>query len=126
MRAHRKSGRFLSEDEIRAEAIKRQKEMRGAARAAEITVEEVALEKRKGLAEKEAACRAATGQAGKDKHAAGEAKRRAATGQAGTVKRAAKEAARKAEFCVWGPSLLAVFINNTLRSLSRYCPDDVS
>jgi hypothetical protein len=27
---------------------------------------------------------------------------------------------------VWGPSLLAVFINNTLRSLSRYCPDDVS
>jgi hypothetical protein len=44
MRAHRKSGRFLSEDEIRAEAVKRQKEMRGAARAAEMAVEEAALE----------------------------------------------------------------------------------
>ena len=47
--------------------------MREAARAAEMTKEEVALEKRKGLAEKEAARIAATGQAGKDNHAAGEA-----------------------------------------------------
>jgi hypothetical protein len=88
--------------------------MRGAARAAEMTEEEVALEKLKGLAEKEAARRAATGKAGKDKHAAGEARhwaatgqadkdkhavveaaRKAATGQASTVKRAAKEAARR-------------------------------
>ena len=36
MRAHRKSGRFLTEDEIRAEAHKRQKEMGDAARAAEM------------------------------------------------------------------------------------------
>ena len=36
MRAHRKSGCFLSKGEIRAEAVKRQKEMRGAARAAEM------------------------------------------------------------------------------------------
>jgi hypothetical protein len=81
-----KSGHRLSEDEIRAEAHKRQKEMRGAARAAEMTEEEVALEKRKGLAEKEAARRAATGQASKDKHASGEVKRSAATGQAGKDK----------------------------------------
>ena len=71
-RAYRKSGGHrLSKDEIRAEAQKRQKEMRGAARAAEMAEEEVALEKRKGLAGKKAARRAATGQAGKDKHAAG-------------------------------------------------------
>ena len=70
----------------------RQKEMGDAARAAEMTKEEVALEKRKGLAEKEAARRAASGQAGKGKHAAGEAARKAATGQAGTVKRAAGDA----------------------------------
>ena len=75
MRAHRKIGRGLNEDEIRAEAHKRQKEMGDAARAAEMTKEKVALEKRKGLAEKEAA-------------------RKAATGQAGTAKRAAEEAAR--------------------------------
>ena len=76
MRAHRKSGGLdLSEEEIRAEAHKRQKEMGDAARAAEMTKEEVALEKRKGLAEKEAARKAATGQAGKDKRAAEEAAR---------------------------------------------------
>jgi hypothetical protein len=63
-RAHRKIGRGLTEDEIRAEAHKRQKEMSDAARAAEMTKEEVALEKRKGLAEKEAARKATTGQAG--------------------------------------------------------------
>ena len=63
MRAHRKSGgRDLTEEEIRAEAHKRQKETGDAARAAEMTKEEVALEKRKGLAEKEAARKAATGQ----------------------------------------------------------------
>ena len=39
-------------------------EMRGAARAAEMTEEEVALEKLKDLAEKAAARKAATGQAG--------------------------------------------------------------
>jgi hypothetical protein len=94
-RAYSKSGHRLSEDEIRAEAHKRQKEMRGAARAAEMTEEEVALEKRKGLAEKAAARKAATGQAGKAKRAAEEAARKATTGQAGTVKRAAEEAARK-------------------------------
>ena len=44
----------LSVNEIRAEAHKRQKEMRGAARAAEMTEEDVALEKLKDLAEKEA------------------------------------------------------------------------
>ena len=64
MRAHRKIGRGLSEDEIRAEAHKRQKEMRGAARAAAMTEEEVALEKLKDLAEKAAARKAVTGQAG--------------------------------------------------------------
>jgi hypothetical protein len=94
MRADRKSG-GLDLEEIRAEAHKRQKKMGDAARAAEMTKEEVALEKRKGLAEKTAARRAASGQAGKDKHAAGEAERKAATGQAGTVKRAAEEAARQ-------------------------------
>jgi hypothetical protein len=93
-RAYRKIGRGLTEEEVRAEAHKRQKEMGDAARAAEMTKEEVALEKRKGLAEKEAARRAASWQAGKGKHAAGEAERKAATGQAGTVKRAAEEAAR--------------------------------
>jgi hypothetical protein len=60
-RAFRKSGRRLSEDEIRAEAHKRQKEMRDAARAAEMTEEEVALEKPKDLAGNEVASRAATG-----------------------------------------------------------------
>ena len=58
--------------------------MGDAARVAEMTKEEVALEKRKGLAEKEAARRAVTGQAGKDKHASGEAKRPAATGESNT------------------------------------------
>jgi hypothetical protein len=97
MKAHRKSGgRDLTEEEIRAEAHKRQKEMGDAARAAEMTKEEVALEKRKGLADKEAARKAATGQAGTVKRAAEEAARKAATGQAGTVKRAAEEAARRA------------------------------
>jgi hypothetical protein len=95
-RAFRKSGHRLSEDEIRAEAHKRQKEMRGAARAAEMTEEELALEKLKGLAEKEAARKAATGQAGTVKRAAEEAKRWAATGQANKGKYAAVEAARKA------------------------------
>ena len=76
MKAHRKSGgRDLTEEEIRAEAHKRQKEMGDAARAAEMTKEGVAFEKRKGLAEKEAARKAATGQAGKDKRAAGDATR---------------------------------------------------
>jgi hypothetical protein len=93
-RAFRKNGHRLSKDEIRAEAHKRQKEMRGAARAAEMTEEEVALEKLKGLAEKEAARKAASGQAGIAKRAAEEAARKAATGQAGTVKRAAEEAKR--------------------------------
>jgi hypothetical protein len=97
MRTHRKiGGRDLTEEEIRAEAHKRQKEMGDAARAAEMTKEEVALEKRKGLADKEAARKAATGQAGTVKRAAEEAARKAATGQAGTVKRAAEEAARRA------------------------------
>ena len=64
--------------------------------AAEMTKEEVALEKRKGLAEKEAARKAATGQADEDKRAAGDAARKAATGQAGTAKRVSEEAARKA------------------------------
>jgi hypothetical protein len=71
----------FDEDEIRAEAHKRQKEMGDAARAAEMTKKELALEKRKGLAEKEAAPEAATGQAGTVKRAAGEAARKAATGQ---------------------------------------------
>jgi hypothetical protein len=95
-RAFRKSGHRLSENEIRAESHKRQKEMRGAARAAEMTEEKVALEKPKGLAEKAAARKAATEQAGKDNHAAGEAKRWAATGQADKDKHAGAEAARKA------------------------------
>jgi hypothetical protein len=95
-RAYRKIGRGLTEEEVRAEAHKRQKEMGDAARAAEMTKEEVALEKRKGLAEKAAARRAASGQAGKDKHAAGEAKRWAASGQADKGKHAGVEAARKA------------------------------
>jgi hypothetical protein len=70
-RAFRKSGRRLSEDEIHVEARKRQKVMYDAARAAEMAEDEVALEKPKDLAEKEAARRAATGHAGKNKHAAG-------------------------------------------------------
>ena len=81
MRAYRKSG-GLDLEAIRAEAQKRLKEMSDAARAAEMTKEEVALEKRKGLAEKAAARWAASGQAGKDKHAGVEATRRAASGQA--------------------------------------------
>jgi hypothetical protein len=93
-RASSKIGQCLSEDEIRAEAHKREKEMRGAARAAEMAEEEVALEKLKGLAEKAAARKAVTGQAGTVKRAAVEAARKASTGQAGTVKRAAVEAAR--------------------------------
>jgi hypothetical protein len=68
-RAFRKTGRRLSEDRIRAEAHKRQKEMRDAAHAAEMTEEEVALEKPKDLAEKEAARKPATGLAGKVKRA---------------------------------------------------------
>jgi hypothetical protein len=63
--------------------------MGDAARAAEMAKEKVALEKRKGLVEKEAARKAATGQAGTVKRAAEEAAHKAATGQAGTVKRAA-------------------------------------
>jgi hypothetical protein len=63
--------------------------MRDAARAAEMAEGEVALEKLKDLAGKEAARRAATGQAGKDKRVSEEAARRAATGQAGKDKRAA-------------------------------------
>ena len=47
-RAHRKIGRGLTEEEVRAEAHKCQKEMDDAVRAAEMTKEEVALEKRKG------------------------------------------------------------------------------
>ena len=62
-RADRKSG-GLDLEEIRAEAHKRQNKMGDAARAAEMTKEEVALEKRKGLAEKAAARRAASGQVG--------------------------------------------------------------
>jgi hypothetical protein len=93
-RAFRKSGHRLSEDEIRAEAHKRQKEMRGAARAAEMTEEKAALKKQKGLAEKTAARKVTTGQAGTVKRAAEEAARKAATGRAGTAKRAAEEARR--------------------------------
>jgi len=94
-RADRNSG-GLALEEIRAEAHKRQKKMGDAARAAEMTKEELALEKRKGLAEKAAARRAASGQAGKDKHAAGEAERWAASGQAGKDKHAGVEATRRA------------------------------
>jgi hypothetical protein len=94
-RAFRKSGHRFSEDEICAEAHERQKEMRGATRAAEMAEEEVALEMLKGLAEKEAA-RKAVGQAGTAKRAAEEAARKATTGQACTVKRTTEEAARKA------------------------------
>ena len=46
-RAFNKSGHRLSKGEIRAEAHKRQKKMGDAARAAEMTKEELALEKRK-------------------------------------------------------------------------------
>jgi hypothetical protein len=79
-RAFGKIGRRLSEDKISADAHKRQKEMRGAARAAEMTEKGVALEKLKGLAEKAAARKAATRQAGTAKRAAEEAARRASTG----------------------------------------------
>jgi hypothetical protein len=68
--------------------------MRYAARAAEMAEEKVALEKLKELSEKAAACKAATGQAGKDKRAAEEAKRWAATGQADKDQHAAAEAKR--------------------------------
>ena len=51
-RVFNRSGHLLSKDEICAEALKRQKEMRGAARAAEMTEEEVALEKLEGLLNK--------------------------------------------------------------------------
>ena len=71
--------------------------MRGAARAAEITEEKVALEKSKGLAEKAAARKAATGQAGKVKRVSEEAARKAETGQAGKVKRLWEEAKRVSE-----------------------------
>jgi hypothetical protein len=80
-RAYRKSGHRLSENEIRAEAHKRQQEMRGATRAAEMTEEDVALEKLKRLAEKEAARKAAAGRAGTVKRAAGEVARKASTGK---------------------------------------------
>jgi hypothetical protein len=93
-RAYHKSGHRLSESEIRAEAHKRQKEMRGADRAAEMPEEEVVLEKLKGLAEKEAARKAATRQAGTAKRAAEKAKRWAATGRADKDKHAAVEARR--------------------------------
>jgi hypothetical protein len=66
--------------------------MRGAARAAEMTEEGVALEKLKGLAKKEAARKAATGQAGKAKRAAKEAERWAAKGHADKDKPARVEA----------------------------------
>jgi hypothetical protein len=69
--------------------------MRGAALAAEMAEEEVALEKPKGLAGKKAARKAATGQAGTVKRAAEEAKRWAATGQADKKKQEGEEAARK-------------------------------
>jgi hypothetical protein len=93
-RAYRKNDRRLSVDEIRAEAHKRQKEIRDAARAAEMAEEEVALEKPKELVEKEAARKAATGQAGKAKRASEETARKAATGQAGKVKPVSEEAKR--------------------------------
>jgi hypothetical protein len=70
--------------------------MRGEARAAEMTEEDVALEKLKGFAKKEAARKAATGQAGTAKRVAEGAARKAATGQAGKVKRVSQKAARKA------------------------------
>jgi hypothetical protein len=81
-RAFCKSGRRLSVNEISAEAHKRQKEVRNAVRAAIMTEEELALEELKGLTEKEAARKAATGQAGKAKRATEEARRWAAMGQA--------------------------------------------
>jgi hypothetical protein len=95
-RAFRKSGRRLSEEEIRAEAHRRQKEMRDAARAAEMSEVEVALEKLKDLAEEEAARKAATGQANNAKRISGEAAGKAATGQGGKAKRVSEEAARPA------------------------------
>jgi hypothetical protein len=95
-KAYRKSGHRLSENEIRTEVHRRQKEIRGAARAVEMAEEEVALEKLIGLAQKEATRKASTGQAGKAKRAAEEAKRWAATGQADKDKHAGEEAARKA------------------------------
>ena len=62
-----------------------------------MTEEEVALEKLKGLAEKPAARRAATGQAGTAKRAAEEDARKAPTGQAGKENFAAGEATRWAK-----------------------------
>ena len=56
------AGHRLSENEISAEAHKRLKEMRGAARAAEMAEEDVALEKVKVLAKKEAARMACSGE----------------------------------------------------------------
>jgi hypothetical protein len=53
-----------------------------------MTEEEVALEKLKDLADKEAARKPATGQEGKVKRVSEEAARKAATGQAGKVERA--------------------------------------
>jgi hypothetical protein len=91
-----KSGRRLSVSEIRAEAHESHKEIRDVARAAETAEEAVELEKLKGLAERGAARRASTGQAGKIKRAADEAKHWAATGQAGKDKRAGAEVARTA------------------------------
>jgi hypothetical protein len=60
--------------------------LRCAARAAEISEEDVAHEKPKGLANKEAARKAATGQAGTAKRVSEEAARKAATGRAGKAK----------------------------------------
>jgi hypothetical protein len=96
MRAFCKSGRRLSVNEIRAEAQKRQNEMRDATRAPEMTEEEVSLEKLKVLAEKRAARKAATGQAGKVRRVSEEAARKAATGRAGKAKRVSEEAACEA------------------------------
>ena len=62
-----------------------------------MTEEGVALEKLKGLAKKEAARKAATGQAGKAKRAAEDATRKAEWGQEGKKTRAAEEATRWAK-----------------------------
>jgi hypothetical protein len=61
-----------------------------------MTEEDVAFEKLKGLAKKEAARKATTGQAGTAKRVSEEAARKTATGQAGKVKRVSEKAARKA------------------------------
>jgi hypothetical protein len=96
MRTFCKSGRRLSVNEIRAEANRRRKEMGDASRAVDLTEEEVALEKPKGLAEKEAARKAASGKADKVKRASEEAKRQAAMRQADKNKRAGFDATRRA------------------------------